>query len=67
MLWIELIAFVFRAAITWFEGYSTFHVNSEGKIVRHVVDKRTEEENQQTLEEMRKKVRPSSDGVQLKI
>jgi len=51
-----------KAAITWFEGYSTFHVNSEGKIVRHVVDKRSEEENQTTLEEMRKKLR-----AQLKI
>ena len=55
-----------RAAVSWFEGYSTFYVNSKGKIVRHVVDKRTEEENNQTLEDMRNKVRPTS-GTQFKF
>ena len=43
----------------WFEGHSIFYVSSEGKILRHVVDKRTEEENKETVEQMRKKVRPS--------
>eukprot|EP00091_Calanus_sinicus_P013430 TRINITY_DN29839_c0_g1_i1.p1 TRINITY_DN29839_c0_g1~~TRINITY_DN29839_c0_g1_i1.p1 ORF type:complete len:146 (-),score=43.08 TRINITY_DN29839_c0_g1_i1:99-536(-) len=56
-----------KAALPWFEGFSTFHVNSEGRIVRHVVDKRSEEENQETLKEMRKKARPGKDGTQLKI
>ena len=42
-------------------------MNTEGKIVRHVVDKRTEEENKQTVEEMREKVRPSHGAQQLKI
>eukprot|EP00092_Neocalanus_flemingeri_P085956 GFUD01108235.1.p1 GENE.GFUD01108235.1~~GFUD01108235.1.p1 ORF type:complete len:250 (+),score=69.16 GFUD01108235.1:34-783(+) len=55
-----------KAALTWYEGYSTFHVNSEGKIVKHVVDKRTEEENKQTVKQMREKVSPSH-GAQLKI
>jgi len=55
-----------KAAVSWFEGYSTFYVNSNGKIVRHVVDKRTEEENNQTLEDMRNKVRPTS-GTQFKF
>ena len=54
-----LVYSFYRAALPWFEGHSIFYVNSEGRISRHVVDKRTEEENRETVEQMRNKVRPS--------
>ena len=59
----------FRSAKVWYEGFSTFHVDSEGKIVKHVVEERPVEENrdQQTVEEMRKMVRPGVDSKELKF
>ena len=45
-----------NAAVTWYEGVSTFQLDQDNKIIRHVVEKNTGNADDQTLQQMRDKV-----------
>ena len=44
------------AAVTWYEGVSTFYLDEDNKIIKHVVEKNVGDEEGQTLQQMRDKV-----------
>jgi len=53
------------AAPTWYDGYSIFHVGPDNKIVRHVADRRKQDEDKQSLAmhpvvEKLKKLKPNT-------
>jgi len=44
------------AAVVWHEGQSTFQLDQTGKIIRHVVDKPRQQNQSETVGEMRRKI-----------
>ena len=45
-----------HAAKTWYEGVSTFYLDEDLKIVKHIIEKNDAENKDQTLQEMRASV-----------